>query len=265
MAGVRVKVCLPAEASDDIEAALAHALEPFGPGGGLGSGFLWEWWAVRGGSDASGFRIAPGREGDARLVHDAPHYTGEPLPSRPGWCAGGPRELLDLTTAREAARAFAAADWDLWHKLAPDYPAMLPRSVFWARHLADPEGYSRFQVLADHREQPLMRAFTAERLPGDRHGDPLMALICDENALTAFELDRDRYVRRLVAQALGAYDLLTLDGWWIEYPAWKTHGSCVAAENCAHSPEGYDPEDGLVGYLDGLPAQTLIVSLKCHV
>src|SRR5690606_14996439 len=102
MAGLRLTVCLPAQAHADLDTALARALEPFHIDCEAVDRAMWDWWAVRGGSDQSGFRILPGCENDARLIHDAAAYDGQSLPSKPGWCAGGPRGLLDFDGPRIA-------------------------------------------------------------------------------------------------------------------------------------------------------------------
>lgn len=63
---------------------------------------IWDEWKIRGGSDGTGFFPLEGFEGDHRLVHDSPRYDGEPLPSLPGMCAGGPKALLDLSGLSES-------------------------------------------------------------------------------------------------------------------------------------------------------------------
>jgi hypothetical protein len=100
VAGISVVVCLPPEASKDLARALADAPEPFRLMCVPEWRGIWDWWAVRGGSDGSGFKTLPGHEDDPRLIHDGPRYDGEPLPSPFGWCAGGPRGLLDLSAFR---------------------------------------------------------------------------------------------------------------------------------------------------------------------
>ncbi|MGW2823730.1 hypothetical protein ACWC24_22470 [Streptomyces sp. NPDC001443] len=97
MAGVTVTVCLPPEAGDDIEGALAKALAPFDSDSGdnpVDRG-MWDSRRIRGGSNGQGFAVAPGYEDDPRLIHDDPAPDGTPRPSAPGVCAGGPRALLD--------------------------------------------------------------------------------------------------------------------------------------------------------------------------
>ena len=104
MAGIRVVVCLPSEAAADLAGAIGSALEPFRLMEVPEWRGIWDWWAVRGGSDGSGFVPLPGHEDDRRLIHDDPRYDGEALPTLPGWCAGGPRGLLDLSQFREHSR-----------------------------------------------------------------------------------------------------------------------------------------------------------------
>ncbi len=101
MAGIRVIVCLSPGAMDDLAGALAEALAPFELFSGPEWRGIWDWWAIRGGSDGSGFSPLPGFKDDPRLIHDDRRSDGELLPSLPGMCAGGPRGLLDFSEFRE--------------------------------------------------------------------------------------------------------------------------------------------------------------------
>ncbi|MFJ5220309.1 hypothetical protein ACIP98_37190 [Streptomyces sp. NPDC088354] len=119
MAGVRVTVCLPAEAADDIQGALARAVAPFysdTDDNPVERG-MWDERRIQGGSDGLGFAVAPGYWDDPRLIHDNPGRDGGLRPSIPGVCAGGPRALLDFSQPHLASERAAAASWDLWHSL----------------------------------------------------------------------------------------------------------------------------------------------------
>ncbi len=96
MAHIWVTVCLPPEAADDPAGSLAQALAPFEMYSGYPNREMWDSWRIRGGGEGLGFHIRSGFEDDPRLVHDSPRYDGLVLPSRPGECAGGPKELLNV-------------------------------------------------------------------------------------------------------------------------------------------------------------------------
>jgi hypothetical protein len=107
VAGIRVVVCLPPEAAADLRGAIAAALEPFRLMWVPQWRGVWDEWTIRGGSDGgegTGFAVLPGHADDPRLIHDDDRYDGERLPSLPGWCAGGPRGLLDLAEYRLRTR-----------------------------------------------------------------------------------------------------------------------------------------------------------------
>ena len=129
MAHYAVTVCLPPEAGTDLDAALAAALAPFGADTDLEweFGFLWDNWRIKGGSDGLGFWIRAGYTDGRRLIHDGPDpRNGAPRLSSPGMCAVGPRGLLDLSEEPEPPRALAVEAWELWHRLAEEYPPALP-------------------------------------------------------------------------------------------------------------------------------------------
>ncbi|MBC3841159.1 hypothetical protein GXW82_15265 [Streptacidiphilus sp. 4-A2] len=168
--GIRVMVCLPPEAAEDVPAALAQALAPFELMCGFGERGIWDWWAIRGGSEGRGFSSRPGFQDDPRLIHDTPRNDTEPLPSLPGMCAGGPRGLLDLSEYQELSerlarlRARAEDPWELWQRLAPDHPPVLPLSQFRGPRGGAGPSRSVLAIWADFTAQPLWQAFTADQL-----------------------------------------------------------------------------------------------------
>lgn len=93
-----VTVCLPPEASDDVQAAITRALAPFRMGRGFPQRDMWETWRIRSGGEGTGFYVRPGHEDDPRLIHDGPNQFGIVLPPTRGECAGGPKALLDIAT-----------------------------------------------------------------------------------------------------------------------------------------------------------------------
>ncbi|WP_406210341.1 hypothetical protein OH807_40490 [Kitasatospora sp. NBC_01560] len=269
MAGIRVVVCLPASARDDLAGALARAMAPFEMFSNPQWRFIWDSWLIRGGSDGSGFSVLSGFHDSPLLIHDAPRHDGTPLPSPPGMCAGGPRGMLDLTEyrvlsqRRATVRAGAGGPWDLWHRLAPEHPPMLPWSVFQARRIEDPEGFSTERMMADYTAQPLLRAFAADplsQIPGRRE----IRWLRDQVGLVgALDGERSAFVRRMT-NTVDQPDVLTLDGWWIEDGTRPVHGLCEDEETCPHMADGWHHQHDLGGYLDALADDVLLVRLKGH-
>lgn len=265
MAGLRLTVCLPAQEHADLDTALTQALEPFRIGCGAVDRAMWDWWAIRGGSDDFAFRVLPGYEHDARLIHDAPTYDGQPLLSEPGWCAGGPRGLLDFESPRAEARAWARSAWDVWHRLAEQHPAYLPFETFQERHHAvvvHSEPWERAR--RDYNGQPLLQAATTYREPDaplhfaervDRLGRPDLY----------FGRSREAFAQYVGDAAIRLTDLLTMDGWWIEENGTAMHATCEDATTCEHRFElNGRPADNRT-HMESLPDDVLLVRVKCHV
>ncbi|KQV14541.1 MULTISPECIES: hypothetical protein [unclassified Kitasatospora] len=269
MAGIRVVVCLPAAAREDLGTALGQAMAPFEMFANPQWRFIWDSWTVRGGSDGSGFSVLPGFQDSSQLIHDDPRYDGTPLPSQAGMCAGGPRGMLDMTDFRALSktmatvRAGAGGPWDLWHRLAPEHPPLLPWSTFQARHLDDPQGYPAERVLADYTAQPLLQAFAADplsQIPGHRE---ILWLRNQVGLVGALDGERSDFERRMVSHVYQP-DILTLDGWWIEDGTMPIHGLCEDEDTCPHMRDGWHRQQDIGGYLDALADDVLLIKLRCH-
>ncbi|WP_224280577.1 hypothetical protein [Streptomyces sp. LS1784] len=269
MAGIRVVACLPAAARDDLVTALGQAVAPFEMYANPQWRSIWDWWAIRGGSDGSGFSARPGFHDSTQLIHDDPRSDGTPLPSLPGMCAGGPRGLLDLTDFRALSkrmatvRARAGDPWDLWHRLAPEHPPMLPWSTLRARHFEDPQGYPTERMWADFTTQPLLQAFVADPLSQIPELGDILWLHNQIGLVAALDGDRADFVRRVTAR-IQQPDLLTLDGWWIEDGDSPVHGICEDWGTCPHLEDGWHYQHDIGGYLDALADDVLLIKLKCH-
>ncbi|TQK49849.1 hypothetical protein FBY35_0123 [Streptomyces sp. SLBN-118] len=146
MAGIRVVVCLPAQAADNVEAAIADVLAPFERDSGIEWREIWDSWTIRGGSETTGFSVLPGFEGDPKLIHDSPRYDGKPMPSLLGKCAGGPRGMLDLSTLHEwmpdllTLDGWWIEDGDPVHGTC-DGSEVCPHMQDGLRYAEDPVGY----------------------------------------------------------------------------------------------------------------------------
>jgi hypothetical protein len=235
-----------------------------------------------------GFWIMPGFEDDPRLLHDPPRYDGTLLPSLPGMCAGGPRWLLDLTRAYVKAETSAGQAWDLWQRLTAEMPGALPLSAF----LADTgKSQSRtgllsepfYRAVDEYLRQPFMQAFlSADVGPrgarisvGFDRWDQFELPAVDPVVVLAGE--REEFVGNEVSRAARRTDLLTLDGWWVEARISRSsverltrgipvHGACDSPATCPHmldlDERAYRAD--ITAYLEVLPEDAVIVSLKCH-
>jgi hypothetical protein len=270
MAGVWVTVCLPAEAADDIEGALAEALAPFyldTDDNPVDRG-MWDERRILGGSNGMGFAIAPGYEDDPRLIHDEPRYDGAPRPSVPGVCAGGPRALLDFSQPHLASERAAAASWDLRHSLSAVHPPAVSLAVFVDRWRNDPKAFpgDRWgdEMLAAYRAQPLIGAYLGHPFSLDLGylgfigpHDP------QEHPVISYDGTRAAYIRDLTSLHARDTDVLTLDGWWLEGGTNAVHATCEPAL-CPHEPPKPSVWPGGEAYLADLPGNTILARLRCH-
>lgn len=267
MAGVRVTVCLPAEAANDIPGALDEALAPFyidTDDNPVDRG-MWDSRRILGGSDGTGFAIASGYENDPRLIHDDPLYDGTPCPSAPGVSAGGPRALLDFSQPLAASERAVAASWDLWRRLTALHPPAVALADFVDRWWNDPTAFpgDRWgdEMFAAYRSQPLIRAFL-----GHPHSlgwgwlhfpDPA------EHPVIHYDGDRDTYIREFTSPHPQNTDVLTLDGWWLEGGSNAVHATCDP-NLCPHERPGPAVWPGSEAYIATLPEDTILVRLRCH-
>ncbi|MER7849522.1 hypothetical protein ABTZ03_36935 [Kitasatospora sp. NPDC096077] len=253
-----------------MEAAVADALAPFERdytrGGDLD---IWDSWRITGGTvHGSGYNVLPGHERDARLLHEFPNrwLTGHvPVPNDFGWCAGGPRELLDFSASHEDARELADAAWRRWHRLAAELPPPRPLEIYIARHRAESRTYSSQQAHADFDAQPLVRAYNdyLRMLPTERF-QPWFLYFTDPITGVG-TVPREEFVARRAASAPRRRNVLTLEGWWYEDGDSGTHGACHSPADCPHEPPLAAGYDHVHSYLAALPGDTLLVNVRCHV
>lgn len=187
-------------------------------------------------------------------------------------CAGGPHGLLDLADFRAMSenlamvRVWAGDCWDSWHQLAPAHPPMLPVSAFRVPGGGGSPSRPLEQVWERFTAQPLWQAFAAHplgRMPelGKRlrHWQPRQG-----DLVEALGGEREDFVRRMAAGFLQP-DVLTLDGWWIYDGVVPLHGTCDAAETCAHMAVGWQHQSDVGVYLESLADDVLLVKVKLHV
>ena len=270
MAGMSITVCLPARAADHVETAVAEAMAPFELDYTRGEDLdIWDSWRVTGGTvHGGGFNVLAGHERDARLIHEIPSRwltEQETVPNDFGWCAGGPRGLLDFSASREEARDLADAAWQRWHELARELPAPRPRQFYDARHSAEPMRYSSEQASDDYSAQPLVRAFEdhVATLPTERYRFWFLRLM--DPVVHVGSAGREEFIARTVPSALPRRNVLTLEGWWYEDGAPGIHGLCHGPDNCAHQPDLPAGHDHIDSYLAALPSDDLLVNVHCHV
>jgi hypothetical protein len=254
-------VCLPADAADRLEDAVAEAMAPFYRD--YSHGFelsIWDSMRIGG----AGFQVAAGAENDPRLIRARPDYKGdvEPLVSASGGCTGGPRELLDFSATQQEARDIADASWLRWHELS----AELPAAESWAsRYARIGVGYSFEQASADYQAQPLIQAFSAYRnsLRIFRYAGWFVNI--HDPHVSLGPVPREVFVAGATTMPLIEYSVLTLDGWWCEANEPGIHGACHGPAECTH--ECPIPTGRQTGhpYLANLPVDTLLVNVHCHI
>ncbi len=81
--------------------------------------------------------------------------------NQPGYCAGGPARLLQLTTMRHAAGLGAGIRHQLWQQAVQGTKPAQPWVTFHTRHLNDPGKYSYEQAAADFWHQARISAMRA--------------------------------------------------------------------------------------------------------
>ena len=276
MAHYSVTVCLPPEAAADLDAALATALAPFGEATELewDFGFLWDSWRIGGSSDHFGFWIRPGCTDDPLLIHDGPdRRSGAPRLSAPGMCAGGPRGLIDLSEEPELPRALAMEAWEVWRRLSKQYPPALPMGFIRRRIQPDPRRRADEDLVrAEYEAQPLISAFKAAHpfggLDPQRYSSEIQFMPGDTSPWGQTQT-AEGFAHRVVDQCLGGGDLLTLDGWWIEFDGAAHHGTCGSA--CPHRPEAFNDARGNANittgrwrHLAATSPDTLLVRIHGH-
>ncbi|MGW5351798.1 hypothetical protein ACWERV_14985 [Streptomyces sp. NPDC004031] len=265
-----ITVSLPASAADDVEEAVARAMAPFEIDDTTGDDRdIWDSWYISGGTvHGGGFNVLPGHEQDPRLIHEIPgrwwRPGAEPTPNEPGWCAGGPRGLLDFSASREEAEKLAEAAWQHWQDLARELPEPQPLEAFRTRRRTEP-GYSREQAAADYHAQPLLRTFEEylETLPTERYRWDFLRT--SDPVADIGPLPLEKFLARALSDALNTRNVLTLDGWWHEDGAPGVHGPCPTPTTCPHTPTVPPGQAHADAYLLNLPPDALLVNVHCHV
>ncbi|MFG2819741.1 hypothetical protein ACGFX4_09970 [Kitasatospora sp. NPDC048365] len=265
-----ITVCLPPSAADRVEEAVAEAMAPFEIDYARGEDLdIWDAWRITGGTvHGGGFPVVTGAENDVRLIHEIPSRflsVQEVAPNDFGWCAGGPRGLLDLSASYEQAVELADAAWLRWRELARDLPAPSPWQAFLARHDAAPLLYTSQHASADYWAQPLVRAFTAyvETLPVA--GFSFWFLRPMDPVARIGSTPREEFVAKAAAWALNRRNVLTLEGWWHEDGGAGVHGRCDTPAACPHAPDVAAGQEHVDAYLKALPDDVLLVNVHCHV
>jgi hypothetical protein len=266
-------VCLPPTPPDQAVPALTDVLAPFdinkysGREDDWNPDGQWDRWRLDGGIEER-LAVKPEYEGDPRLIHRRTEPNGEPRERLPLQCDGGPRGLLDLDRMIANDVAQTRVRWrpelEDWKRLVAEHPPALPLAMFLARHQAEPDAYARQQAIAEHTNQPLIRAWARlsekddypnlgpgalHRYRGRDSSDPIAHYSRDEHDI----LDRE------AAWVIPTFALLTLDGQWAD------------AEQPGSFATGRLPEDRSIeyarnatAYLQDLDPDAMIVRLVCH-
>ncbi len=262
-----IVVCLPGSAAGSVDEAVAEAMAPFARDGvGAVEREVWDSFRISGGS--AGLPVLAGHQDDPRLIMGRPWWDGTPEPVLPGMCAGGPRGLIDFSDALRARGAeHAGRVWDQWREVASRHPAADDESVFFHRHLAaggTHASYETSQEAAAYRAQPAVRAW-AEIAPALARPDIAAHFSFDGQAIHIGRRGREEYVAKWEFSLLPERNVLTAGGWWYEPGEAPLHGACRTPADCVHAPDVDEGRPGVQSYLLALPADTLLVNVRCHV
>ncbi|MFF4734219.1 hypothetical protein ACFY3M_55700 [Streptomyces mirabilis] len=239
MAKERVTVCVPRCAPGDVSQAVGAAMAPYDYNRDAGPGVpdvetWWDYWRIDG--RGCEFPVVPGHEADPRLIRGSKALSGEPRNVPPSLCDGGPRALLDLERPRAQAAAEVRRAFEAWQAFASGYPPVRDIDDFWARYVADPEGYPQTQALEDFHTQPVIAALLDH---------PELEDLVGGNPVARFGHDLDTLVREAADDALPGHALLTLDGRWLTIA-------------------GTERRRYFNAYLDALPADAYVVRVMYH-
>ncbi|NYV73918.1 hypothetical protein HW445_06285 [Streptomyces sp. UH6] len=262
-----IVVCLPGAAAGSVDEAVAEAMAPFARDGvGAVERDVWDSFRISGGS--AGLPVLAGHQDDPRLITGRPHRDGTPEPGLPGMCAGGPRGLIDFGDVLRARGAeHAGRVWDRWQEVASRHPAADDESVFFHRHLAAAgthASYETSQEAAAYRAQPAVRAW-AEAAPAWARPDIAAHFSFEEQAVGIGRRSREEYVGTWEFSLLPARNVLTTGGWWYELGEAPLHGACRGPADCVHEPDVVEGHPGVQAHLLALPADALLVNVRCHV
>lgn len=166
----------------------------------------------------------------------------------------------------------AEMTWDLWHRLARDHPPALPQSLLADRcRPSQHYGYDHDAVQADFEAQPLVQAFQAAH-PLDCVDPALFSAesLAHPDELMMFAADREGFVECAASQSFGGWDLLTLDGFWIEEDnLGVSHGAC--GRPCSHVPavasldlDRHGFAEARRRYRQAIPPESLLVRVHGH-
>ncbi|MEV0777221.1 hypothetical protein [Streptomyces sp. NPDC050428] len=230
---------------------------------------IWDSWQIVGGnSHNGGFPVLPGHEEDVRLIHEIRSRwmpEQEATPSEFGWCAGGPRELLDFTPEPDDARRLAAEAWSRWRELASELPPARPWEVFHDRAEPEFESCSNEELVAHYRGQPLVQTFDAYLATLTTRPYSSWFLAFGDSVLEVGQTELKAFVDRQTGLALRQRNVLTLGGWWYEDGGPGVHGACQSPARCPHEPELPSGQEHIDAYMANLPGSTLLINVRCHV
>ncbi|MER5556249.1 hypothetical protein ABT001_32090 [Streptomyces sp. NPDC002793] len=266
MAGMSITVCLPGSAATRVDEAVAEAMAPFvSDGVGAVERDVWDSYRICG---FLGLPVLAGHEGDPRLTADRPRWDGSLEPALPGECAGGPRGLIDFRDALRAEAAdHAGRVWDRWQEMVSRHLAPDDESVFFYRHLAaggNRDSYETSGEAADYRAQPAVRAW-ADVAPELARPDIADHFFFGWAPVGIGQRSREEYARTYEFSLLPRRNVLTLSGWWYELGDAPLHGACHGPLECVHEPDFGMEHERVQAYLIALPAETLLVNVRCHV
>lgn len=201
-------------------------------------------WTVGGGFSHT-FRAVDQAHPD--LVRGA-RRRDKPPAHRMDWVDGGPTWLLDLEATRSAAERYATELFDRYAEIAAEHPPAEGRSVFLARHEADPEGYPRDKLREEYHAQPLVGALDKAGLGG-----------FFDCPIDIFAVGRDSYLATHRDAAIPGWALITLDREWV---APGEIGRFGTSTETSDDLAAYQQRTN--AYLDALPDNAWLIQLECQ-
>jgi hypothetical protein len=249
------EVALVGEESDDSErlfydeeSGRAYSMSTYNPES------MWDWWVI-GGRWRGDLHAKSGV--DASCLYIAERHWGEPPAADPvadKWapngglrCDGGPKYLLDISSVRDKAAAEANDRFDEWDRIC----AITPHADSWSHFigLRDAGVIDIDEARRQYHDQPRVKAIRDSEL-----------LSWMDDAIEAFGVGREEYVRLARLSAFPGYAVITLDRQWM---APGRMGWWGMSSDGPGEKEGYKVEANR--YIDQLPDDTVIVQLDCHI
>lgn len=209
----------------------------------------WDWWCV-GGRFGRHFHVKDGEISNPALIRGERGFSSPPDNAESRHLVdGGPRGLLDFDAQLAAVTKRAGERHDSWTALVDGLPDALPWSHFVERVGADEKAYPIDRARHEYGSQPRVIKARASK-----------EFMWADDVIGTFAVDRDAYAARVARDAVVGFALIDLDGRWISpgRMGWFGMSSDTEDDRTAYA-------ERVLPYLDGLPADALVVIVDCHI